>query len=146
MSQPQGELPSAPEDLVLPTQVFDDRVEIEIGDEVFVLQHHRAETDDQFYVYVPGRRVFVGAYYYQGFLPNLGNGKRVQRFGSDWISALSEMAVLDNSAARSFGVDVYKTRLLAPETTEQEAQTYFDNAAHVRALDLTGAELAPPER
>ncbi|MEM9667877.1 MAG: MBL fold metallo-hydrolase [Pseudomonadota bacterium] len=95
MSQPEAELPMRPDDLILPTETFSDRLDIEIGGERFVLQHHRGETDDQFYVFVPGRRVLVTADYYQGFLPNLGNGKRVQRFGREWIAALRDMADLD---------------------------------------------------
>ena len=95
MSQPLEQLPASESDLVWPTRYFSDRLELEIGGEKFVLQHHRGETDDQLYVWVPGRKALASADYYQGFLPNVGNGKRVQRFVEDWIVALREMAALE---------------------------------------------------
>ena len=95
MSQPVDQLPASDADLVWPTRYFTDRLELEIGGETFVLQHHRGETDDQLYVWVPGRRALASADYYQGFLPNAGNGKRVQRYVEDWIGALREMVDLE---------------------------------------------------
>ncbi len=94
MSQPVKQLPASEADLVWPTRYFEDRLELEIGGETFVLQHHRGETDDQLYVWVPGRGALASADYYQGFLPNAGNGKRVQRYVEDWIVALREMVSL----------------------------------------------------
>jgi len=95
MSQPEDQLPMTREDLVWPTRTFHDRLELEIGGETFILQHHRGETDDQLYVWVPGRGALASADYYQGFLPNAGNGKRVQRHVEDWAVALREMANLE---------------------------------------------------
>ncbi|MEH6592053.1 MAG: MBL fold metallo-hydrolase [Halioglobus sp.] len=94
MSQPEEQLPATESDLVWPTRYFSDRLELEIGGETFVLQHHKGETDDQLYVWVPGRGVLASADYYQGFLPNAGNGKRYQRHVEDWVVALKEMASL----------------------------------------------------
>jgi alkyl sulfatase BDS1-like metallo-beta-lactamase superfamily hydrolase len=95
MSQPLEQLPEDRDDLVWPTRTFRDRLELAIGGETFVLQHHRGETDDQLYVWVPGRRALASADYYQGFLPNAGNGKRVQRYPEEWAVALREMAELE---------------------------------------------------
>ncbi len=94
MSQPLESLPKTRDDLVWPTRTFRDELELTIGGERFVLRHHRGETDDQLYVWVPGRRVLASADYYQGFLPNAGNGKRVQRHPEEWAAALREMAGL----------------------------------------------------
>ncbi len=94
MSQPPANMPREAADLDWPTRVFSKRLELEIGGERFVLQHHRAETDDQLYVWVPGRKALASADYYQGFLPNAGNGKRVQRHPEEWAQALREMAGL----------------------------------------------------
>ena len=94
MSQPVNEVPAGQQALTLPNQYISDRYEFEIGGERIVLAPHRGETDDQLYVWLPSRGVVVTADYYQGFLPNLGNGKRVQRYGADWITALREMADL----------------------------------------------------
>ena len=95
MSQPLEQLPASRDDLVWPTRTFRDRLELAIGGETFVLQHHRGETDDQLYVWVPGRKALASADYYQGFLPNAGNGKRVQRHPEEWAAALREMAALE---------------------------------------------------
>ncbi len=97
MSQPVAQLPAERGDIVWPTRTFTDRLELEIGGETFVLVHHPGETDDQLYVWVPGRGVLASADYYQGFLPNAGNGKRVQRYVEEWADALREMASLQPS-------------------------------------------------
>jgi len=94
MSQPEDQLPASEADLVWPTRYFSDRLELEIGGEIFVLQHHKGETDDQLYVWVPGRKALASADYYQGFLPNAGNGKRYQRHVEDWAVAMRDMAAL----------------------------------------------------
>ena len=94
MSQPVEQMPAGRDDLVWPTRTFEDRLELEIGGETFVLQHRRGETDDHLYVWVPGRRILASADFYQGFLPNAGNGKRVQRYVEEWAQAMREMAAL----------------------------------------------------
>jgi alkyl sulfatase BDS1-like metallo-beta-lactamase superfamily hydrolase len=94
MSQPVDQLPSSEDDLVWPTRTFSDRLQLEIGGESFVLQHRKGETDDHLYVWVPGRRALASADFYQGFLPNAGNGKRVQRYVEEWARTLVEMAGL----------------------------------------------------
>jgi alkyl sulfatase BDS1-like metallo-beta-lactamase superfamily hydrolase len=95
MSQPLEQLPEDRDDLVWPTQTFRDRLELSIGGETFILRHHRGETDDHLYVWAPGRKALASADYYQGFLPNAGNGKRVQRHPEEWAAALVEMAALE---------------------------------------------------
>lgn len=96
MSQPLEDLPEKGEDLVWPTRTFaGDRLELDIGGEKFILYHYPAETDDQLFVWVPGRRIVQTADYYQGFLPNAGNGKRVQRYVESWAEALRKMVALE---------------------------------------------------
>ncbi|WP_419535558.1 MBL fold metallo-hydrolase [Endozoicomonas sp.] len=94
MSQPVDELPAKKDDIVWPTRTFKDRLELTIGGEAFVLQHHRGETDDHLYVWIPGRKAIAVGDFYQGFLPNVGNGKRRQRYVEDWAVAMREMAAL----------------------------------------------------
>ena len=95
MSQPLEHLPQGPEDLVWPTRTFDgERLDLEVGGEKFILYHYPAETDDQLFVWIPGRRILQSADYYQGFLPNAGNGKRVQRYVESWVLALRKMVSL----------------------------------------------------
>ena len=92
--QPLAEVPRSWADAVRPTETFHDKTTLDIGGEQFVLTHARGETEDQVWVSVPGRRVVVSADYFQGFLPNAGNGKRRQRYPEDWAQALREMAAL----------------------------------------------------
>ncbi len=95
MSQPTEQLPASENDLVWPTRTFSgDTLELEIGGERIVLRHFPGETDDQLFVWLPERRMIASADYYQGFLPNAGNGKRVQRYVEEWAAALREMVAL----------------------------------------------------
>lgn len=92
MGQPLSSMPESEDDMYYPTVTFSGATEIVVGGESFYLRAHRGETDDQLYVWVPSRRVVATADYYQGFLPNAGNGKRVQRYPEEWAVALREMA------------------------------------------------------
>jgi alkyl sulfatase BDS1-like metallo-beta-lactamase superfamily hydrolase len=95
LSQPLNHFPEDVDDWVPPTRTFRDRLTLTVGGERFDLVHRRAETDDQCYVSVPGRRAVACADYYQGFLPNAGNGKRVQRYIEEWAQGLREMIALE---------------------------------------------------
>lgn len=95
MSQPLQSFPSGPDDWVPPTDTFTDTMSITVGGERFDIVHRRGETDDQLYVSIPGRKAVASADYYQGFLPNAGNGKRVQRYVEEWAVALREMVALE---------------------------------------------------
>lgn len=92
MSQPKASLPGGLGDLVHPTRLIASETRLEIGGEAFILRPHKGETDDQLYVWVPGRSAMASADYYQGFIPNAGNGNRIQRFPEEWVIALREMA------------------------------------------------------
>lgn len=87
-------VPRTMSDAVLPSLTIQGRTTLEIGGENFVLVPARGETEDQLWVSVPSRRVVASADYYQGFLPNAGNGWRRQRFVEDWAEALRQMAAL----------------------------------------------------
>ncbi|MEY4377502.1 MAG: hypothetical protein RJB26_2052 [Pseudomonadota bacterium] len=92
--QVDADHPRGWQDLVKPTRTFRDRLDIEVGGEQFSLRHARAESEDQIYVWVPGRKTVVVADYYQVFLPNAGNGRRRQRQPDEWAAALRDMAAL----------------------------------------------------
>ena len=95
MSQPEEQLPSSEADLGWPTRYMN-QYDIFFDELVHTfVEHHKGETDDQLYVWVPGRGALASADYYQGFLPNAGNGKRYQRHVEDWVVALQEMASLE---------------------------------------------------
>lgn len=91
MSQPLEQMPDGPEDFFWPHITFDDIYELNVGGEVFQLYHYKGETDDHLFVWIPGREALCSADFYQGFLPNGGNGKRVQRYIGDWSDALQAM-------------------------------------------------------
>lgn len=79
---------------IRPTLTFHGKTTLRIGGEDFVLTHARGETEDQIWVAVPGRKMVASADYFQGFLPNAGNGKRRQRYPEEWAKALREMTAL----------------------------------------------------
>ena len=93
-NQPLALQPSSLADFTLPNRTFSATLERRIGGERFVFVHAPGETEDQLYVWIPGRRTVVTADYYQGFLPNAGNGKRMQRHVEEWIAALRHMVSL----------------------------------------------------
>jgi len=95
MSQSITKFPEDEDDWVPPTQTFSGTLTLTIGGERFDLIHARSETDDQLWVSVPGRKQIASADYYQGFLPNAGNGKRVQRYVEEWAGALRDMVALE---------------------------------------------------
>jgi len=95
MSQPLRSFPAGQDDWVAPTVTFRDSLTITVGGEQFDLIHRRGETDDQLYVSIPGQKAIASADYYQGFLPNAGNGKRVQRYIEEWAEALRDMVALE---------------------------------------------------
>jgi len=119
MSQPVESMPKSEEDLVWPTRTFRDRLELMIGGEKFVLVHASGETDDQLYVWVPGRGALASADYYQGFLPNAGNGKRVQRDVESWAQALRDMVALQPQIL----LPAHGAPITDPETIRKDLST-----------------------
>ncbi len=94
MSQPPDQLPKDSSDIIWPTRYFKDTLSFDVGGVRFELKHYKGETDDQLFVWLPERKILLSADYYQGFLPNAGNGKRVQRHIGPWIDALREITAL----------------------------------------------------
>ena len=127
MNQPPDHLPTGPGDFVWPTVEFRDRIEFEVGGEPVHVVHHPAETDDQAYVWLPGRRALYSADYYQGFLPNLGNGKRVQRGTDEWVTALREMADLEPQVL----LPGHGDEITDPELIRSEFGIHADAIEHI---------------
>lgn len=80
--------------VVWPTVLFDDSLEIELGGETFVLRHAKGETDDATWVWAPARRAIAAGDLVTGYLPNAGNPRKVQRYAEEWADAAEEMAAL----------------------------------------------------
>jgi alkyl sulfatase BDS1-like metallo-beta-lactamase superfamily hydrolase len=91
-NQPLALQPQSRADFTMPTRTFQDRLALTIGGEAIELVAAPGETADQLYIWLPDRRTLVTADYYQGFLPNAGNGKRMQRHVEEWSAALRAMA------------------------------------------------------
>ena len=137
MSQPFAEVPAGLDDLALPNKTFKPAARITAGGagaDEFVIVAHRGETDDQAYVWFPGRKLLVAADYYQGFLPNLGNGKRVQRFGTEWIVALREMAQLGAEVM----LPMHGPPIVGNEEVQAALTAHADALDHIRTETLAG--------
>lgn len=90
-NQEPTSVPRHRNDAILPTRTFRDKLVLTIGGEEFVLHEARGETVDHLWVHAPERKVVVSADLWQPFLLNAGNGKRRQRYASDWAEALRDM-------------------------------------------------------
>jgi alkyl sulfatase BDS1-like metallo-beta-lactamase superfamily hydrolase len=77
-----------------PDVVYDRGMDMRIGSEVFELHHARGETDDETWVWCPGRRVLCTGDTFVWCSPNAGNPYKVQRYAKDWADALEAMAAL----------------------------------------------------
>ncbi len=91
-NQHPDDVPQGWERAFTPTITFHDQMILTVGGIEFHLTHHRGETEDQLWVWVPEHATIVSADYYQPFLPNAGNGKRRQRHVAEWSTALRSMA------------------------------------------------------
>lgn len=96
-NQPLANQPVSRADFVMPTVMFRDRMERLIGGEPFQFIHAPGETEEQIYIWMPARKTLITADYYQSFLPNAGNGKRIQRHVEEWTAALRHMISLKPS-------------------------------------------------
>lgn len=86
--------PVWPTDYREPDRVYDDRLDLELAGERFELRHSRGETDDQTWLWSPGRSVVCCGDLYIGVAPNAGNPQKRQRFALEWADALAEIAAL----------------------------------------------------
>ena len=78
-----------------PDRTYEDRLELELGGERFVLRHSRGETDDQTWLWAPERRLVCCGDLYIGVAPNAGNPQKRQRFALEWAEALDEIVALE---------------------------------------------------
>ena len=77
-----------------PDVMYSDAVTFERGDLTFELRHARGETDDATWTWVPERKILHPGDLFIWAVPNAGNPQKVQRYLSDWATALREMAAL----------------------------------------------------
>ena len=86
--------PTSMDRLPRPDLMFRDSLSLSIDGERFDLFHAPGETEEQIWMAIPGRGAIFTADYYQGFLPNAGNGKRIMRHVDEWAVALRDMVAL----------------------------------------------------
>jgi len=90
-NQPLELQPTSIDRLPKPDIMFRDRLTLPIDGEKFELYRAPGETEEQIWMALPSRSAVFTADYYQGFLPNAGNGKRIMRHIDEWAAALRDM-------------------------------------------------------
>lgn len=152
-NQPLELQPASRADVVMPNIVFRDRMEMTIGGEKFVFVRSPAETEEQIWVWMPDRKALFTADYYQGFLPNAGNGKRIMRHITEWAHAFRQMAALEPELLLPMhsGAITDKAEIAAALTLNAEALEWIDErvVAQLNAgvrKDLIAAKLEWPDR
>ena len=87
--------PIADADFFWPDTLYDDRLTIRVGGEVFHLRHGKGHTNDGTYVWVPGRSIICSGDFWEGMMPDCGSPQRTQRYAEGWATAAEEMAALE---------------------------------------------------
>jgi alkyl sulfatase BDS1-like metallo-beta-lactamase superfamily hydrolase len=75
-----------------PDVTYRDHLTFTQGGVTFELHHARGETDDATWTFSPELRILHPGDLFIWAVPNAGNPQKVQRFASDWATALREMA------------------------------------------------------
>jgi glyoxylase-like metal-dependent hydrolase (beta-lactamase superfamily II) len=78
-----------------PNELYDERLDLDVGGTRFEVHHCRGETDDHSWVFCPDRRVLCTGDLFIWAVPNAGNPQKVQRYPWDWAKGLREMAARD---------------------------------------------------
>jgi alkyl sulfatase BDS1-like metallo-beta-lactamase superfamily hydrolase len=84
-----------PTSYTYPDVTYRESMTLTVGGLRFELNHARGETDDHTWVWVPQRRVLCTGDLIIWAVPNGGNPQKVQRYCSEWATALRKMAGLD---------------------------------------------------
>lgn len=90
------ETPSfGPTTWINPDVTYRDRTTLKVGGETFEMHHHRGETDDHTFIWVPGRKTIATGDFVIWAFPNCGNPQKVQRYPREWARALRSMIALE---------------------------------------------------
>ncbi len=79
---------------IYPTDLYHERLDLEVGGVQLELHHARGETDDHTWVWASELGVLYTGDLFIWSAPNAGNPQKVQRYCADWARALREMAAL----------------------------------------------------
>lgn len=152
-NQPLELQPTSVERLPRPEIMFRDRLDLKIDGETFVLRHAPGETEEQIWMALPGRKAIFTADYYQGFLPNAGNGKRIMRHVDEWAQAFREMVGFKpehllpmHSAAVDDGAEIARILTLNADAFEYISNQVVAGLNAGRRKDEIAATIDWPER
>ncbi|MEM9074667.1 MAG: alkyl sulfatase dimerization domain-containing protein [Myxococcota bacterium] len=79
---------------LVPTVLYETRVDLSVGGLTFEVHHCRGETDDHSWVYCPERDVLCPGDLFIWGVPNAGNPQKVQRYPWEWAEGLRSMAAV----------------------------------------------------
>jgi glyoxylase-like metal-dependent hydrolase (beta-lactamase superfamily II) len=84
-----------PSHFVEPTETYEQRRMLHVGELEIELRHDRGETDDHTWAWIAASRTVVTGDFVCWTYPNAGNPQKVQRYPEDWAAALRTMAALE---------------------------------------------------
>lgn len=152
-NQPLESWPTDVSRLPRPDIVFRNILNLKIDGETFELRHAPGETEEQIWMALPSRGAIFTADYYQGFLPNTGNGKRIMRHVDEWAAALRDMIALKPRHLMTMhGAPIDDPAMIADALgIEAEALEYVSSQVVQRLnagerKDVIAATLVWPER
>lgn len=152
-NQPLETWPSDISRFPRPDIVFRNRLSLKIDGETFEFHHAPGETEEQIWMALPSREAIFTADYYQGFLPNSGNGKRIMRHIDEWAAALRAMiATRPRHLMTMHGAPIDDPATIADALGIEAEALEFVSSQVVRRLnagerkDVIAATLVWPER
>ncbi len=84
-----------PASTLRPSETFDARHVLQVGDTTIELNHARGETDDHLWAWLPDRKWIMAGDFVIWNFPNAGNPQKVQRYPLEWAAALREMIAVE---------------------------------------------------
>lgn len=102
-----------------PDVTYSDSTVFERGDLTFELRHALGETDDATWTWVPEKKILHPGDLFIWAVPNAGNPQKVQRYLSDWATALREMAALEPELMLAgHGLPIFGSDRIVPALTD----------------------------
>lgn len=152
-NQPLELQPTSIDRLPRPDITFRDRLDLKIDGELFQFHHAPGETEEHIWMAIPSRKAIFTADYYQGFLPNAGNGKRIMRHIDEWAAALRDMVAFKpehmlpmHSAAIDNGAEIARILSLNADAFEYISNQVVAGLNAGRRRDEIAATLVWPDR
>ena len=107
----------------------------------FELRHARGETDDATWTWIPELKALHPGDLFIWAVPNAGNPQKVQRYLSDWATALREMAALEPELLPA-GAAVYDLTYRATALLRAASQRGLDFMAKMGMKGIMGGGAA----